>query len=312
MLDHDQRWKALLREFVGDFFRGFFPEWAELLDFSHVEWLDKEVFPDPPEGERRVLDLVARINLSDRGRSDASLTDAVMALIHVEIESGDSITSIHARMPGYFFHLRKAYGLPVLPVVLFLRVGLNGIGFQEYREWFGPLETLCFRYLYAGLPALDGLEYLESGNPLGVAMSALMRKPADRHAWFKVEALQHLTEMPVDDYRRYLLAECVDTYLPLTTAQEQAEFETLLQEQQYEEANKMTAPTIFEEGLQQGMEKGKATGQRELLLELLELQFGPLSAEVRQRVEQFPPDQLPKLGRKLLKARSLAELGLDS
>jgi hypothetical protein len=308
MRDHDQRWKTLLREFLEDFFRGFFPEWAELLDFSHVEWLDKEVFPDPPEGKRRVLDVVARLNLSDRGRSDASLSENVLALIHVEIESGDSITSIHERMPRYFFHLRETYEIPVLPVVLFLRTGLNGIGFQEYREGFGPLETLCFRYLYAGLPALDGLEYLESGNPLGVAMSALMRKPADRHPWFKVEALQHLTEMPLDDRRKYLLAECVDAYLPLRTVQEQAEFERLLQEQQYEEANKMTAPTIYEEGLQQG----KATGQRELLLELLESQFGPLSDEVRQRVEQLPPDQLPELGRKLLKAQSLAELGLDS
>ena len=61
MTDHDQRWKTLLREFLDEFFRRFFPEWAELLDFSQVEWLDKEVFPDPPEGRRRALDLPVRL-----------------------------------------------------------------------------------------------------------------------------------------------------------------------------------------------------------------------------------------------------------
>jgi hypothetical protein len=70
-----------------------------------------------------------------------------------------------------------------------LDVGLGGIGVQEYVERFGSLVTFCFRYLSVGLPALDGVEYLKSGNVLGAAMSALMRVPPDRRAWFKPEAL---------------------------------------------------------------------------------------------------------------------------
>jgi hypothetical protein len=31
------------------------------LDSAQLEWPDKEVFPDPPEGHRRVLDLVAKL-----------------------------------------------------------------------------------------------------------------------------------------------------------------------------------------------------------------------------------------------------------
>lgn len=55
MTDHDQRFKTLLKELLPEFFELFFAEWAARFDFSTVEWLDKEVFPDPPEGQRRVL-----------------------------------------------------------------------------------------------------------------------------------------------------------------------------------------------------------------------------------------------------------------
>ncbi len=61
MSDHDQRFKMLLQEFFGDFLRLFFRPWAERLECDSVEWLDKEIFPDPPEGARHVLDLVGKL-----------------------------------------------------------------------------------------------------------------------------------------------------------------------------------------------------------------------------------------------------------
>jgi hypothetical protein len=64
-MDHDQRWKTLLHEFFEEFLRLFFPEWAKLVDFSQVEWLDTEVFPDPPEGKRRSLDVVAKLHVTE-------------------------------------------------------------------------------------------------------------------------------------------------------------------------------------------------------------------------------------------------------
>jgi len=32
--------------------RLFLPSWASQFDFDSTVWLDKEVLPDPPEGER--------------------------------------------------------------------------------------------------------------------------------------------------------------------------------------------------------------------------------------------------------------------
>jgi len=60
-VEHDQRFKTLVREFFGEFFLLFFPDWADLFDFSRVEWLDKEMFVDPPHGESDYLDLVAKL-----------------------------------------------------------------------------------------------------------------------------------------------------------------------------------------------------------------------------------------------------------
>jgi hypothetical protein len=50
--DHDQQFKTLIREFLREFIRLFFPEWYERFDLEKVEWLDKEIFLDPgPRGQ---------------------------------------------------------------------------------------------------------------------------------------------------------------------------------------------------------------------------------------------------------------------
>src|SRR2546430_16134176 len=51
--DHDQRLKVLLKEFFEAFFLCFFPAWAARFEFLDVDWLDKELFLAPPQGEKR-------------------------------------------------------------------------------------------------------------------------------------------------------------------------------------------------------------------------------------------------------------------
>ena len=54
-----------------------------------------------------------------------------------------------------YANLRARHGLPVLPIGLYLRVGLQGIGVDVYEEHFWELRPVRFEYLYVGLPALD-------------------------------------------------------------------------------------------------------------------------------------------------------------
>src|SRR5208283_991526 len=126
-----------------------------------------------------------------------------------------------------YANLRARHGLPVLPIGLYLRVGLHGIGVDVYEEHFWELRPVRFEYLYVGLPALDAVAYVQGDNWLGVALSALMRIPAERVAWLGAEALRRIQSAPLTDQQRFLLGECVQAYLPLDEAQVR-EFERLL------------------------------------------------------------------------------------
>jgi hypothetical protein len=310
MADHDQRFKSLLREFFAEFFVLFFPQWAERLDFSMIEWLDKEVFTDPPEGQRRFLDLVAK--LKTRQAIPAQRPgdpEGTIALVHVEIEHEDSVQPLRSRMYEYYEMLRRQYRLPVLPLALYLQVGLDGLGTDVYEEFFWEQRVLRFEYQYVGLPALDALEYVTRDNWLGVALAALMRIPSERKAWLKAEALRRLVGSSESDQRRFLLTECVQAYLPLEGPQRE-EYEQLLVSKPYEGVMK-TEMTTFEKGEALGRQKGMDQGLRRMLQMLLENRFGPLTPVVRQRLDAVPSNKLEELGQALLHGKSLREMGLE-
>jgi hypothetical protein len=103
------------------------------------------------------------------------------------------------------------------------------------------------------------------------------------------------------DYRRFLLAECREAYADLDPAQKQR-LQELLATEQYREV-KPIMQTTFERGLEQG--------ERRSTLRFLEARFGPLSPEVKQRVEALPLEALAQLQVDVAKAQSLKELHLD-
>lgn len=158
-MDHDQRFKILIQTFFEDFLLLFFREWAQRFDVSAVEWLDKEVFPDPPEGSRRTLDLVGKLPTRQAvpGQRPGE-PDQWLALVHIEIESPETAAPVRPRMFEAYAQLRRQHRMPVLPIGVFLRVGLDGIGTDTYEESFWEFRPLHFEYFYVGLPALNALE----------------------------------------------------------------------------------------------------------------------------------------------------------
>jgi hypothetical protein len=307
MSDHDQRFKTLLQEFFAAFLALFFAKWATRLDASGVEWLNQEVFPDPPEGERRALDLVAKLRFREAMPGQpADKPEPWLALVHIEIEARDRAAPLRPRMFRSYTHLRAKYDLPVLPIALYLRVGLDGISQDVYEERLWEFCPIHFEYLYVGLPALDAIEYVQGDNWLGVALSALMKISRDKIAWLGAEALRRIQEAPaLTDQQRFLLGECVQAYLPLDDESRQA-FETLVaSEPKYEGVRAMNA-TWFEKGMEKGIDKGR----RELLHGQLLERFGPLSPAVEERLRQLPVDRLPALAKAVLLAQSLADTGL--
>jgi hypothetical protein len=313
MVDHDQRFKSLLKAFFAEFFQVFFPDWADRFDFSRVDWLEQEVFTDPTRGQRRSLDLVARLPLRPGVPPPASApgepADCWLTLIHIEIDSRDTVVLLRPRMVSYYEQLRRQHDLPVLPIALYLRVGLDGVGWDVYEEKYWEHRLLSFEYAYVGLPGLDGERYVAGEHLLGVALTALMRVPPARRAAVHAEALRRLAEARENEYRRYLLLDCLEAYATLDEAQAQ-ELGALLRTERYQGAQAM-AVTTFEKGVQAGLQQGLQQGQRTTLRKQLEIRFGPLSPGAQQRLESLSPERLEALTLELLTAQSLQELGLE-
>jgi hypothetical protein len=284
----------------------FFTRWAERFDCSKIEWLDKEMFPDPPEGTRSILDLVAKLpaRMPTPG-ADPAQPETWLALVHIEIESPDKVAPHRPRMFRRYVYLRDRHQLPVLPIGLFLKVGLDGIGIDVFAENFWELDVVRFKYLYVGLPGLKAVEYINSGNWLGVALTTLMEIPKDQAAQMGADALLRIAAAPLSEQKRFLLAECVKAYLP-DDEKVRAEFAKLMDVEKYAGVRAMSK-TWFEEGI----EKGEETGRRKMLREQIEDRFGPLPARVAERLQQIPLADLIPLGKSILRAQSLSDLGLD-
>jgi len=320
--DHDQRLKILLTEMLSEFLDLHQePDWKGAFDFPSLSWQDKEVFLQPPTGQKRFLDLIARLRslqpVEDSPTAARTWQDSV---IFIEVESRDYTTDVKRRLPDYHRMLSRNHGVPVLPLVLYLRVGLQGRGWDVCEERFGKTVIASLRYAYLGLPALDALEYVQGGNILGVALSVFMRFAEDHRPAVKALALQRIATCGENEYRKFLLAECVEAYLPLE-GEQQAEFERLLA-QEYTEA-KMQALTSFDkgrikgrdegrdEGRKEGRNEGREEGQRTLLERQLRKRFGPLSPAALQRLQALSADKLAEVGEALITASSLGELGLE-
>jgi hypothetical protein len=312
MEDHDQRFKHMLREFFREFMELFFARWAAQLDFTAVEWLDKELFADPPQGEKRFLDLVAKAPVKGAGEPEEQII-----LIHVEVESKDQTTALDERFPDYVWHLRRKYGLKVLPLALFLRVGLEGLGERVCEETVLGEWVSRLRYWYVGLPALEAETYLNGANSLGFALAALMKARVGERAKLTAEAQDQLVKCSESAARKFLLIECLQAYAPLTDA-EKIELTSLLQTPRYQGVQAMNK-TVYEEGMEKGMEKGVEKGmekgmkkeRRRAIERTLLRKFKTLSDAARQRLANYPEEKLDDLFDAAFDAASLKDLGLE-
>ena len=286
--DHDQLFKTVIREFFPDFLPLFFADLAAQFDLSAVKWLDKELFANPPDGPQHVLDLVAELTTLG---GDAT----TLALIHVEVESADSVASIEARLPDYYHYLRRTKRKPVRPLVVFLKLGFDGLGTREIHDPPVGRAVATHRYDYVGLPALPAVNYLRGDNLVGVALSALMRVPTGGRIDVGVEALRRIGDAAISDGKKALLGDCVETYIELP-AEELARFRGILEanatgrvkpvnKTRVQIAEEKAAERGLQAGMQQGMQQGIEKERKSSILKVLDARIGAVPADIAEKVE---------------------------
>jgi hypothetical protein len=210
--DHDQRLKEAVKSKFSDAIELLAPTWVAWFDYAKLEWIEQEIFSDPPKGERRAIDILAKMPTTKPittvgGEPPAQ---ACVGLVHVELEGWDPIPVMRRRMRDYRHYLSRKFQLPVLPLCIYLHVGMQGLGWDEDSETFFGEVINTFRYRYLGLPALDGIQYIQGSNLLGVALAALMRIAHEAKA--KADALQKIATSAEPEMRKYFGGKGVSVF----------------------------------------------------------------------------------------------------
>lgn len=306
---HDQLFKELLRAFLREFMELFFPQVAERLDWTRVTFPDKEVFTDVPEGSVRRADTVALVPTLDG--------DPELVLIHVETQS-ERRTEVRFRVFEYYALLRLRYKLPVFPIALYIVPGTGGITRENYQERLFGEDILSFRYAAIGLPELQADDYLHSDNPLAAALTALMKVSREGRPRQKQISLQQVAISDVDEARKFLLTNIIETYLTMNT-EEQEQFQQLLATPEATEARQMIS--IYEmrgreagreEGREEGREQGILIGKRDAMLKLMRAKFGALPHHVETEVLNIASEaDLDALFERALSVNSLQAMELE-
>lgn len=316
MINHDQLFK--------DLFRSSFRDLAALADadpkarlaralgVGEIHFLDKEVFQDFPEGRRHEVDLLVEVPRR-RGRPTF--------LIHVEIERAYR-TDFGRRLARYSYQLQLRHAVPILSIVVFLQGGPPGGQWIDRPERVLGLEIQRFRYLSLGLSRLPAEDLLDRPEPLAWALAALARPGKIGRSRLKIELLRKIAKAAIGENERFLLTNCVETYLQLTGREAREYFELRRAQENPEiEAMEMTwadriGAQYLQKGKEQGLEQGLERGAellRHTLLRLLGQRFGEISPKVRKRIEAIGSlDELGGLADRILEVESIEELGLGN
>ena len=298
---HDQHFKDLLQRFFGDFVRIVLPGMAPLLELDHPRFLDKEAFTDIPEGERRLLDLLAEV--------DTTSGEADLVLVHVEIEAEARGTAMDHRMWRYAMQLWLRDNRTLVPIVLYLRGGQPDISEITVESRFAGRHLASFTYWAFGLSRSDAARYIDRPEALAPALAALMDRGKSSAAEHRHECLRRIARLEIDDAGRYLLVNTVETYVKLDD-EGLREYARLLAQDPNQEVRIMEL-TWGDQIKEQGRLEGRLEGMRALLLDVIEQRFGAPSEETKGRVQGISSAaELTELARRAVAASCLADLGL--
>jgi predicted transposase YdaD len=287
MIDHDRLFKELLSTFFVELMELFFPDVMAYLEPESVTFPDKEVFTDVTAGERYETDLLVQARF--RGQSS-------YFLIHIEHQSTPD-SNFNKRMFRYFARLHEKFDVPIYPVVVFSYDKPKNLAASHYRMEFPDLKVLEFNYRVIQLNRLNWRDFLNQPNPLASALMAKMQIAPEDRPKVKAECLRLLVTLRLDSARMQLISGFIDTYLDLTSDEEQA-FQAELGRIEPEER----------EGVMQIVTSWMKQGQAFTVLRQLKRKFGELDPEVEVQIQRLESTQLEELSEALLDFEEVGDL----
>jgi len=282
MVDHDRLFKELLRTFFLEFIDLFFPEVGSDLDRQSLVFLDKEVFTDVTEGEKREVDLVVRA----RFREQESFF-----LIHVENQA-TAKAGFHKRMFRYFARLNELHDLPIYPIALFSFDEPIRLEPNNYRVEFPNFRVLDFHFRVIQLNRLSWRDFLRQPNPVASALMSKMSMTPEERPRVKLECLRLLATLRLDPARMQLISGFVDTYLRLN-AQEQELFQEELATIRPAERERVVQ--IVTSWMEEGLLQGRREEALSLVMRLVVRRLGTVSPDIQGRIDALSVVDLENL-----------------
>jgi Domain of unknown function (DUF4351) len=302
--DQDSPWKEILHQYFQQALEFFFPQTADLIDWSHpCEFLDKEFQQITPEAEigKRYADQLVKVWLK-RGQE-------LWILVHLEIQAKPE-QNFAERMFVYNFRIFDCFHRPAISLAI-LCDGNRNWRPQRY-EFAYPGTQLSFQFDVVKL--LDyrdrQLELEQSRNPFAVVVMAHLKaqetkQKAKVRKEYKLELIRRLYEQGYERQDVIHLFRFIDWVMMLPEGLKLQFWQEL---RAYEEERRMLYITSIEEiGFERGVKQG-LEHERSLILKLLTRKIGTLLPKVRSQIESLTLEQLEALGEALLDFSSSDDL----
>ena len=307
--DHDGLFKELFCEFFADFLKAFFPSIFDYLNLEQLDFLQQELIIQPRKNRNTRADLVVKVK--PKGQEHKGTI-----LVHIEnqIEKEEDFAK---RMFKYFQRLDLTKNLPVIPIVVFApdHVPLEEEP-SQYIISFPFGKVLQFNFFKVELKKLYWRNYLDSNNPVALALMGKMLHDASEKIEMKFEFLTRIIRLNLDSEKLETLVGFFDVYVKLTEKQTKILLERLAEFESEEVVAVQRIITSWEKrgrqegvelGRQEGVELGRREGQIKVLVYQLKERFGSIPLEFEDKFRSLPPEELMSLSGKLLHVSSLAE-----
>jgi len=285
-VDHDRLFKELLETFFAEFMKLFFPEASRAIDFSHIKFMQQEIFTDVTAGERHEVDIIVETRLKE---------EPGLIMVHVEPQAYVQ-KDFNQRMFVYFSRLYEKYRRKIVPIAVF-SYDQSRDEPDSFELGFPFLTVLSFNFYKLELRKLHWREYIYSDNPVAAALLSKMGFKPEEKVRVKLEFMRMLTRMKLDPARMELLGGFFETYLKLTRTEE---------EQLYRELDRIDSKEA--DAIMQITKKGRTEGQAQLVLRQLKKLFGEVPADVEEKIKAMRAERIEQLGEALLDVKTIEEL----